>query len=73
VIIYKLSFVVLGRRDIGRIQNMAEEPQPGQIVYLNDEPYEIIEVMELMPPRGNFVYLHATCRPVSPNSPPAAL
>ncbi len=73
MIIYKVSIVVLGRRDIGRIQNMEQEPQPGHIVYLNDEPYEIVEVMELMPPRGNFVYLHATCRPVAPDSPPAVL
>jgi hypothetical protein len=62
--IYKLSIVVLNRRDIGGIQNLEQPPKPGDIVYLDDEPYEIIELMELMPPRGNFVYLHATCRPV---------
>jgi hypothetical protein len=35
---------------------------------LGNEEYEIIDVAELMPPRGDFAYLHATCRPVGSNS-----
>lgn len=60
---YKLSIVVPGRRDIGGIQNFEKEPRPGDVVVLGNEKYEIIELVELMPPRGNFVYLHAICRP----------
>lgn len=61
---YKLSIVVPGRRDIGGIQNFEAEPKPGDKVALGTEEYEIIEIVELMPPRGNFVYLHAVCRPI---------
>ncbi len=60
---YKVSIVVPGRRDVGGIQNMNQEPQPGDIVKLGTEKYEIIEVAELMPPRGDFAFLHATCKP----------
>jgi hypothetical protein len=63
---YKVSIVVLGRHDIGSIQNLDKEPRPGDIVVLDKQKYRIVEVMELMPPRGIFVYLHATCRPVEP-------
>ena len=27
---------------------------------------EIVEVFELVPPRGDFHYVHATCKPVPP-------
>lgn len=63
---YKLSIVVPGRRDVGGIQNLEHEPKPGDIIALGDADYEIIDVAELMPPRGDFAYLHATCRPVAP-------
>lgn len=62
--IYKLSIVVPGRRDIGGIQNLEKEPQPGDIVILGREEYRIIDLVELMPPRGQFIYLHATCEPI---------
>ena len=62
--VYKLSIVVPGRRDIGGIQNMEEEPKVGEIIQLGKESYKIMELVELMPPRGNFVYLHAVCQPV---------
>jgi hypothetical protein len=62
--IYKLSIVVPGRRDIGGIQNMEKEPKPGDMVVLGKEEYKIIDLVELMPPRGNFIYLHATCEPL---------
>ncbi len=60
---YKLSIVVPGRRDVGGIQNLDKEPRVGDMVVLGKEEYEIVNLVELMPPRGNFVYLHATCRP----------
>ncbi|MFN8455696.1 MAG: hypothetical protein U0401_13685 [Anaerolineae bacterium] len=62
--IYKLSIVVPGRRDIGGIQNLEKEPQIGDILLLGREKYKVVDLMELMPPRGNFVYLHAICQPI---------
>jgi hypothetical protein len=60
--IYKISVVVRGRRDIGGIQNLEQEPKVGDILLLGNDRFEIQELVELMPPRGNFVYLHAMCR-----------
>jgi hypothetical protein len=62
--IYKVSFVVPGRRDVGGIQNIDREPKPGDRVRIANQTFEVIEVTELMPPRGDFAYLHATCKPV---------
>jgi hypothetical protein len=62
--IYKVSFVVPGRRDIGGIQNIDREPRPGDRVRIGNQTFEVVEVTELMPPRGDFAYLHATCKPV---------
>jgi len=63
--IYKVSFVVKGGTHPGGIQNLEEEPKVGDVWKLGDQEFEIIEVMEIIPPRGNFAYLHATCRPLS--------
>ncbi|MCL4297578.1 MAG: hypothetical protein KJ077_17695 [Anaerolineae bacterium] len=67
--VYKLSIVVPGRRDIGGILNLDKEPQPGDIVALGREEYKIADLVELMPPRGNFVYLHAICQPAEKSNP----
>ena len=47
--------------DIGGIQNTDRQPQPGDRVKVCEQLLEIIEIVELMPPRGDFAYLHATC------------
>lgn len=60
--IYKVSYVVQGSDHPGAIANSEEPPQVGDRVKLGANEYEIIEVMELMPPSGNFHYLHATCK-----------
>ena len=62
--IYKVSFVIQGGRHPGAIQNMEKRPEKGDQVKLGDKLYEIVEVLEIIPSRGEFGYLHATCRPV---------
>lgn len=62
--IYKVSFVVQGGTHSGGIQNLEERPQIGDRLTLGNQKFEIIEVLEIIPPRGNFAYLHATCKPV---------
>ena len=59
--IYKIRFVIPGQRDIGGIQNTDRQPQPGDRVKVGEQLLEIVEIVELMPPRGDFAYLHATC------------
>ena len=65
--IYKVSFVVQGGTHPGGIQNLDHRPQVGDILQLGNDDFEIVEVLEIIPPRGNFAYLHATCRPVVKN------
>jgi len=31
---------------------------------LNGRQFDIVEVIELLPPRDTFAYLHATCTPI---------
>jgi hypothetical protein len=60
--IYKVSIVVKGGAHPGSIQNLEERPQVGDRLALGDDEFEVIEVLEIIPPRGNFAYLHATCK-----------
>ena len=62
--IYKVSFVVQGGSHPGGIQNLDERPKTGDVFTLGNQAFEIIEVMELMPPRGDYAYMHATCRSI---------
>jgi hypothetical protein len=66
--IYKVSFVVpsesKGGEHSGAIRTMEERPEEGDRVELGDKLYEIVEVLEIVPSRGEFGYLHVTCRPV---------
>jgi hypothetical protein len=62
--IYKVSFVVQGGSHPGGIQNLDERPQVGDVFTLGNQAFEIVEVMELMPPRGDYAYMHATCRAI---------
>ena len=63
--IYKVSFVVQGGTHPGGIQNLEERPKIGDVLAMGNQQFEIIEVMEIIPPRGDFAYLHATCRPIN--------
>jgi hypothetical protein len=61
--IYKVSYVVVGKPYLGAIANLDAPPRVGDRVQLGDEVVEVIEVVDLMPPREDFAYLHVTCRP----------
>ena len=60
--IYKVSFVVLEHAHAGGIQNLDYHPEVGEQVVVGDRRLEILEVTELLPPYGDYAYLHATCR-----------
>ncbi|MCC6905854.1 MAG: hypothetical protein IT326_08440 [Anaerolineae bacterium] len=67
--IYKVSYVPLDGKNPGAIANIEKPPQVGEKVVLGKVEFEIVEVMELMPPRGEFSFLHATCRPTGKELP----
>ncbi len=64
--IYKVSYVIVGRDHPGTILNQDKMPQKGEAVQLGNEFFEILEVLELVPPRGEFHYIHVTCHPYDP-------
>ena len=63
--IYKVSYVVIGGSHPGAIMNEYEMPRPGDRVEIGDAVFEVTEVLEMTPPRGDFQFLHATVRPVA--------
>lgn len=62
--IYKVSYVVVGKPHLGVIVNLDAPPRVGDRVQLGDEMFEVVEVIDLIPPRGDFAYLHVTCLPI---------
>jgi hypothetical protein len=62
--VYKVSVVVTKGNHPGAIVNLHEMPEVGKTINLGDEEFLIKEVLELMPPRGDFHFLHVTCVPV---------
>jgi hypothetical protein len=60
--VYKVSYIVQGQKHPGTIRNETEYPQVGNIVTIGKHSFEILEVLELVPPRQDFAYLHVTCR-----------
>jgi hypothetical protein len=64
-LIYKVSYVVRDGRLPGGIKNETERPEVGNYVKFGRHEFKIIEIEEVMPPSGNFLYLHATIEPVA--------
>ena len=60
--IYKVSFVVLDGAHPGGIQNLDHRPEVGDELVAGSRRFKILEVTELLPPFGDYGYLHATCR-----------
>ncbi|MFQ3568027.1 MAG: hypothetical protein SNJ59_13635 [Aggregatilineales bacterium] len=69
--IFKVSYVVLGGEHPGAIRNQREAPRPGQHVRLGQRSFEVVEVLEIIPPRDDFQFLHATLRPLADQTPTA--
>ncbi len=66
--IYKVSYVVTGSDYPGTIANLDHRPEVGERVKLGKAEFIIIEVIDLMPARGEFNFIHATCEPVKPTA-----
>jgi hypothetical protein len=63
--IYKVSYVVEGGEFPGGIKSQEERPEVGKTVQIGPRQFEIIEVYEIMPPRDEFLFLHATVVPAN--------
>jgi hypothetical protein len=56
----KLSIVIPAGGHAGAIIDTAHIPHVGERIRLGSTVIEILEVRELLPPRGEFRFLHAT-------------
>lgn len=60
--VYKVSIVITGTEHGGAIINLSEMPSAGDHLQIGEMEVEVVEVVDLMPPRGDFQFLHATCK-----------
>lgn len=65
--IYKVSYVITGSDHPGAIINRHDRPKMGEKILLGSKTFEVIEVLDLLPPRGEFHYVHVTCRMLNVN------
>lgn len=65
---YKVSYVVIGGGHPGAIVNELERPVVGGTVQIGKNTFEIVEIYEVMPPRDDFAFLHATVKAVEEKS-----
>jgi hypothetical protein len=65
---YKVSYVIVGIDHPGAIMTQSKAPKPGDKIQLQNQQFEIVEVFDIVPPRGDFHFLHATCRPANPSN-----
>jgi hypothetical protein len=66
MVTYKVSYVVVNEGHPGMILNQDCQPQKGERIDFNGTLFEVLEVLELAPPRGDFRYIHVTCRLIQP-------
>ena len=59
---YKVSLVIPGTEHSGAIVNLRTRPEIGEHLRVGELEVEVLEVLDLIPPRGDFHFLHATCR-----------
>lgn len=62
VIKYKVSSVVSDGKHPPTMVNIGKPPQVGERVQLGRDTFEVVEVIQPMPPRGEFCFLQATCK-----------
>jgi hypothetical protein len=67
MVTYKVSYVVIGGEHPGAIVNEFRRPQVGDHVHIGKSTFEVVEIYEVMPPRGDFAFLHATVKPAEEN------
>lgn len=60
--VYKVSYVIIDSDIPGAIVNRLRRPRVGEKIKLGTETIQVIEVIDLMPPRGEFRYVHAACK-----------
>lgn len=60
--VWKVSYVVKESSQPGGIINLNHAPEVGEVMKIGSDELEILEALELIPPRGDFHYIHVTCK-----------
>ena len=60
--IYKVSYVVIGEEHPGAILNTDQEARVDDVVRIGARQFRVVEVQELIPPHGDFHFLHASLK-----------
>jgi hypothetical protein len=63
-ICYKVVYLILGGNHPNTIMNTRIPPKVGDKVPLAHGAFEVVEVVQLLPPRGEFCFLQATCQEI---------
>ncbi len=61
---YKVGYVIPGGNHPNTVLNTRTPPKVGDRVQLAHGVFEVVEVVQPMPPRGEFCFLQATCRKI---------
>jgi hypothetical protein len=69
--IYKVSYVVIGGKHPGAIMNQTQAPEVGDRISIGPDSFEVVEVRDMMAPREDFQFLHATVKQVVADQPGA--
>jgi hypothetical protein len=59
---WKVSYIVKESSQPGGIINLKHAIAAGDIIKVGNDELEILEAEELIPPRGEFHYVHVTCK-----------
>jgi len=60
--VWKVSYVVKGSDQPGGIINLNHNPVVDEILTIGEIQLEVLEVLELIPPKRDFHYVHVTCQ-----------
>jgi len=60
--VWKVSYVIKGSSQPGGIINLKYAPKSGDVFKVGKDELEVLEALELIPPRGDFHYVHVTCK-----------
>ena len=59
---FKISYVITDGDHPGAILNTDHRPKIGERIRLGKDEFTVLEVIDLMPARGDFHYLHVSLK-----------
>jgi hypothetical protein len=63
--IYQVSYVVRGQKNVGKIEEIDHYPQRGETVELQGRTYRVVDTEELIKALSQFCMVHVVCEPLT--------